>query len=285
MTRWSRNWGIGLGLTLLLLLFGGTRGWLHRSAREGVYPFENGAAWCRRQFWGRLTRLLQAGALSARNQALEDEVARLRLDGVLMEQVAAENRELRRQLGCAPRPPWRVEPCRVLSSGGTTGWWRQLRINKGQAHGLAAGDAVLSPDGLVGRIVELTSTTAEVRLITDPNSRIACQLDPSPPGSGVVRGVLYGGGWRAGRPGLPELLHVIEPLRLRYLERDLEPPPRARVVTSGLGGGLPAGLPVGHLLASELDENGLYRLGDVLPAADMASLSLLFVVTGAGGGP
>jgi rod shape-determining protein MreC len=285
MTRWSRTWGICLGLTLLLLLLGGTRAWLHRSAREGVYPFENGAAWCRRQLWGRVTRLPRAWALSARNQALEDEVARLRLDGVLMEQVAAENRELRRQLGCPPRPPWRVEPCRVLSHGGATGWWRQLRINKGQSHGLAAGDAVLSPDGLVGRIVELTSTTAEVRLITDPNSRIACQLDPSPPGAGVVRGVLYGGGWRAGRPDLPELLHVIEPLRLRYLERDLEPPPRARVVTSGLGGGLPAGLPVGHLLASELDENGLYRLGDVLPAADMGSLSLLFVVTGAGGAP
>ncbi|MDD5706524.1 MAG: rod shape-determining protein MreC [Kiritimatiellae bacterium] len=286
MTRWSRVWGLCLGLTVVLLLFGGTRRWVHRAAREGIYPFENSAAWVKRQLVDRFPRVWRSAALTARNQALEAEVARLRVDAALMEQVAAENRELRRQMGTAQLLAWgRLEPCVTLSRGGATGWWRQLRINKGSDHGVAIGDAVLAPDGLVGRVVDLSANTAEVRLITDAHSRIACRLDPAPPDAGGVYGVLHGSGWRAGDPELPEMLYVIEPLRLRYLERDVTPAPRTRVVTSGLGGGLPAGLLVGYLLASEVDENGLYRMGDVMPAADLRNLPLLFVLTGRSGGP
>jgi rod shape-determining protein MreC len=282
MARWSRGWGACLGLTLLLLLFGGTRAWLHRAAREGIYPFENGVAWLRRHVLGRFVRLLEADALGARVASLEEETARLRLDALLMERIAAENRELRRQAGFGPFARGRPEPCLVLSRGGAGGWWRQVRVNKGRAHGVAVGDAVLAPEGLVGRVVDLTDNTAEVRLITDPNSRIACELAPSPPGAGVVRGILHGGGWRVGDAALPELLHVIEPLRLRYLDREAVPAPRARVVTSGLGGALPAGLTVGYLLASEVEPDGLHRVGEVVPAADLGSLRLLFVLTGAG---
>jgi len=124
-----------------------------------------------------------------------------------------------------------------------------------------------------------------VRLITDPNSRIACQLDPVAPETGVVRGILHGAGWRAGPAARPELLHVVDPLRLRYLERDVVPPPRTRVVTSGLGGTLPPGLLVGYLLDSEVDENGLYRMGDVMPAVDFGALTLVYAMVSGGRAP
>lgn len=276
MSRWSKVWGICLSLTLLLLMFGGTRAGLHCLAREGVYPFENGAVWIQRSFT-RLMSLTRASKLAARNRDLEREVARLRGEAERYEQVATEHRRMLRQLGARPDSWGPLEPCLVLSRGGSTGWWRQIRVNKGHMHGLRRGAAVLSADGLVGRVVDVSPTTAEVRLITDANSRIACRLDPVDSSVGVVRGILHGGGWRAGRSGVPELLYVIEPLRLRYLERDYVPPPRTRVVTSGLGG-LPAGLPVGYLLGSEVDEGGLYRLGDVMPVVDLNALSVLFVL-------
>lgn len=285
MARGTRAWAIALLLTLVLLIFGSTRGWLHRSAREGTYPFENGAAWLKYRVWGRAVRLWTASGVLSRNISLEAEISRLRMDAAMLEQVASENSELRRQLGLPPREQGRLEPCLVLSSGGSTGWWRQVRLNKGEAHGLAVGDAVLTVDGLVGRVAALSGSTADVRLITDANSRIACQLDPVSPETGVVRGILQGSGWRAGPAELPEFLHVIEPLRLRYLDRDVKPPPRTRVVTSGLGGGLPAGLLVGYLLDSAVDENVLYRTGDVMPATDVNALSLVFVLTGTGAQP
>ncbi len=284
MARGTRGWAIVLGLTLLLLLFGSTRAGLHRAAREGIYPFENGAAWFRYRVWGRIVRLRQAEGVLRENRELTEAVARLRLDAALLEPIAAENLALRRQLDLGPRVRGLPVACLVISAGGSTGWWRQIRLNKGRAQGLAVGDAVLTPDGLVGRVSDLTATTADVRLITDPNSHIACQLDPVLPETGTVRGILSGSGVRVGNNRLPEFLHVIEPLRVRYLERDVEPAPRTRLVTSGLGGHVPPGLLVGYLLDSEIDADGLYRLGDVLPAADLASLSLVFVLTETGGG-
>ena len=285
MARGARAWAVALLLTLALLTLGSSRAWLHRIVREGNYPFENGAAWFQNRVWGRLAVAWRAKGVLRRNIVLEEEVARLRMDAVLTEQVAAENIELRRQLEFAPRSSGRLVPCMILSSGGSTGWWRQVRLNKGGAQGLAIGDAVLAPDGLIGRVTDLSASTAEVRLITDANSRIACRLDPVAPDTGVVRGILTGAGWRAGADNLPEFLHVIEPLRLSYLERDITPPPRTRVVTAGLGGGLPAGLLVGYLLNSEIDANGLYRMGDVAPAADLWAISLVYVLTGTGGAP
>lgn len=282
MARGTRAWVAALLLTLVLLMIGGTRVWLHRLAREGTYPLENCAAWIRTRIWGQVVRLWTADGLVRRNRALEAEVERLRLDAAMLEPIAVENRELRRQLALPPRVSAHLVPCLVLSSGGATGWWRQIRLGKGRADGLAAGDPVLTADGLVGRVTDLTASTAEVRLITDPNSRIACQLDPVAPETGVVRGILHGAGWRAGPDAHPGLLHVVEPLRLRYLERDVVPPPRTRVVTSGLGGTLPPGLLVGYLLDSEVDDNGLYRMGDVIPAVDFAALTLVYAMVSGG---
>ncbi|NLN00347.1 MAG: rod shape-determining protein MreC [Lentisphaerae bacterium] len=285
MARGTRAWVTALLLTLVLLMIGGTRVWMHRLAREGVYPLENGAAWIRTRIWGQIVRLWTADGLARRNRALEAEVERLRLDAAMLERIAVENRELRRQLDLKPRVPGRLVPCMVLSAGGSSGWWRQIRISRGRSDGLSVGDPVLTADGLVGRITDLTASTAEVRLITDRNSRIACQLDPVDPETGVVRGILHGADWNAGSDALPEMLHVIEPMRLRYLERDVELPPRTRVVTSGLGGTLPAGLLVGYLLDSEVDANGLYCMGDVMPAVDFASLTLVYAMAAGGGAP
>lgn len=285
MARGARAWAAALLLTLVLLTFGGTRAWLHRGAREGNFPFENGAAWFRDKVWNRAVRLWHASGVVRRNQELESQIERLRLDAALLEQVAAENLELRRQSALSIPARGRLVPCTVVSKGGSTGWWRQIRLDKGRTDGLAAGDPVVTADGLIGRVSDLSATTAEVRLITDPNSQIACRLDFVSPTTGVIRGILGGSGWGTSNPNLPELMYVIEPLRLRYLERDFDPPPRTRVVTSGLGGRLPDGLLVGYLLNSEIDANGLYRLGDVMPAADLATLSLVHVLTGTGGAP
>ena len=284
MVRGWKGWGLLLALALLLLLWQGGRAGVRAGLREFAVPVENGAARWRRQVWPRLKSFAEAGRLSSENRRLREESDRLRVEVVRLAAAAAECERLRGALGAPPSVREPVEACLVLSRGGSAGWWRQLRIGKGTRNGVWPGCAVMSADGLVGRVVEATATTADVRLITDPNSRIACELEPPPPGIGTVRGILYGGGWGAPSAGAPEFLHLMEPLRLRYLQREVEPAPRTRIVTSGLGGDIPAGLAVGYLLSSEVDANGLYRIGEVLPAADLAALEVVFVLR-KGGGP
>ena len=52
------------------------------------------------------------------------------------------------------------------------GWWQQLELGKGQLHGIAPGDAVLAPGGLIGRVASVTPSTARVALLTDGSSLI-----------------------------------------------------------------------------------------------------------------
>ena len=216
--------------------------------------------------------------LAVRNRELTDAVDRLRLEVARLESVATENRQLRAALGFSPPPNCRIVVCSVLSQGGSTGWQRQIRLGKGTREGVQTGDPVLVADGLAGRIESVTPHTADVLLLSDPNSRVACELDPPPAGMEAVRGVLSGSGGRTAGEGELQLLYVIDPLRLRFLKRDVEIAPRTRVVTSGLGGIFPRGLLAGYVLESAIDPGGLYREAEVMPAADLDNLRTVFVL-------
>jgi len=265
----------------MLFLHGGVRAF----AREAVYPASNAWAWIDRTVGVRARAVFSRANEAARNARLERDLARLRLLAEGAAEQEAEVARLRRLLEYEPpvRSQWKAAA--VISRGGTAAVWQNVRLGKGSLHGVRRGDLVVVPEGLVGRVSEVSPKTCEVMLITDPNSRVACELDlPPDEGVGTVRGILFGGG--AARPGgAPNLslLYVVEPLRLRYLARDFEPPPRTRVMTSGLGQAFPRGLTVGYVVASTMEANGLAREAEVLPAVDVTALEDVFILSVRGG--
>ena len=268
---------------------GGASRLLHSAAADSVYPLENGARWVWRGVSRRVAPFFQAQAVVARVRALEDEVERLRVDAALLEQISAENAELRRSLSLPPATLRRPLRCTPVSWGGALGWWQSVRIDRGSADGVRPGDAVVSAEGLVGRVKKVFSASSEVELLTDPSCRVSCVL-ALPEGAPTFRGVLEGGGWSGGGDAsVPSFLYVSDPLRLEYMAKDFDVAglvsARPRVVTSGLSGSIPGGLTVGWLIDAEPEPNGLYRTGKVLPAVDFAALRTLFVLVGAGGEP
>ena len=268
-----------LAISLVLTVGAWFRTDAFRAAREIVFPFENAAHWARRSLVAPVRGLFSRADLAARNAELSAEIDRLRVDAVRLEGIADENRRLRATLDFPPPSGCRLLPCLVLSQGGTTGWQRMIRVGKGSADGIQPGDPVLVPDGLVGRVERTSLHTADVLLISDPNSHISCELDPPPAGVGAVRGILCGGGGRPAGEGELALIYAIDPLRLRFVKRDVEPAPRTRIVTSGLGGVLPRGISVGYILGSKVDPNGLYREAEAIPAADLGGLRTVLVLT------
>lgn len=281
----SQYWAWILAASLLMLAGGVAFSLIRPSVRESLLPYQRGARWFRRQVADRTVRVFSRADLVARQAELEREVMRLRQSETELERVVRENQRLRALLGFRAPAPWRSISAPVLSRGGVTGWWQVVCLGKGASDGVAVGDPVVVPDGLVGRVSSVSSHTCNVLLLTDPNCRVACELDPSPTGAGTVRGVLYGAGGRSGSQAGLTLLYVVDPLRLRYLKRDVQPAPLTRVISSGLGGGFPRGLAVGHLLASRVSADGLYREAEVVPAADLAVLDAVFVLTGGGDHP
>jgi len=275
----SQYWYGLLVLSLVLAISGCLRADLLHEAREVTYPFENAVTWARRHVVTPVSGIFSRADLAARNRELTEAVDRLRLDIARLEAVAADNRQLHAALNFPPPANFQVVTCPVLSQGGSTGWQRLIRLGKGKSAGLQAGDPVLVADGLVGRIENVTPHTADVLLLADVNSRVACELDPPPAGTTAVRGVLCGSGGRTAGEHELQLLYVIDPLRLRFLKRDVEVAPQTRVMTSGLGGIFPRGLKVGYVLDSTVDPAGLYREATVMPAADLGNLQIVFALT------
>jgi rod shape-determining protein MreC len=106
------------------------------------------------------------------------------------------------------------------------GWWQQLLLGKGSLQGVHAGDAVVGPGGLVGRISALTPSTAVVQLLTDAGSRVGVWV----PRTGE-HGLLVGAG--SPRP------------RLQFLDKDARVLPGDVVTTSPASTLVPPNLTVG----------------------------------------
>ncbi len=255
-----------------------------RSAvKEAVYPVENGRVWFARTVWTRVKGFFKGGSVAVENTQLKIENDALRMLTTDVARLTEENERLRGLLELdvsrksLPKANWICAP--VLSRNGAGGVRGLIRIGRGSADGVTTNAAVAVPDGLVGRVEQVSPRTADVRLITDPSVRVSCEIETSDAAFGAVRGILSGGGARTVRAEAgASILYVIEPLRVRHLKRRPRLPARARVTTSGLGGIFPRGLTVGFLIdGQDENETALEREGDVMPAVDFPALEHVFI--------
>ncbi len=232
-------------------------------AREAVAPAQRTGT----SVLGRLGRiwddLRRMGELPAENQALFEELTRLRMRVADLEALEDENLALRGRLGFVRRSAHRLIAAEVIGRE-PSGWWQAIRLAKGSADGVAPGQAVVTPEGLVGRVVRTTPRTADVLLISDPSSRVAVTIERT-----ATFGLLEGTGPSDRSEALCRmtLMDKLAPVR----EGDV-------VLTSGLGGVFPKGLRVGRVVSVEVDRGGLHQSAQVLSLADVASLHYVFVV-------
>jgi rod shape-determining protein MreC len=169
-------------------------------------------------------------ALHEENVRLREQNRRLLEWQAVARQLATENAALRQVLNLDREPelPTVVAGRVVADTGGP--FVHTLIVNVGAVHGVAEGMAALNERGLVGRVIDVGARSARILLITDFNSRIPVMVEPS-------RDQAILAGDNSGEPGL-----VFLPLSPRLSVGD-------RVVTSGRGGKLPPGLPIGVVRA------------------------------------
>ncbi len=269
---------------LVLWLYSALRGSLASAVRDANAPYGRFVLAVRNAASGFSAAFGSSIEIRQRVQALEAENATLRASLLRQERVVRDNNELRADLGLLAEHPGAI-CAEVLSRADSGGWWREVRLDKGARSGIGLDAPVVSPDGLVGRVVRTTDDTADVLLLSDANSKVACQIEGEAAGA---RGIVVGGGIHRSESAL-ELLHVVEPMSLAYLDKTVDIRPGARVVTSGLGGVYPSGIPVGEVVASSPDSTRLFQRAQVAPCVDFASLRRVFVLdrrspAGAGGG-
>ncbi len=241
--------------------------------RDSVAPFQNTMSLVTHQMRSMFSGLGHSTKVVLEKRDLEVEIAELRIRLLQLKQYEAENRALRRQLGFAVLSPRDLLLCEVISRGDISGWWHTLRLNKGSNSGVENGMAVISTDGLVGRVSNVTKISCDVLLIVDPSCKVACK---------VVRngafGIMQGSGIAMNGNISLEMLASVKPSVLDYVSTEHELQPRDVIHTSGLGNVFPEGLPVGRLGAVKMDSSGLYQQAEVVPSADIDRLKYAFIV-------
>jgi len=183
------------------------------------------------------------------NRVLREQVTRLEHWQEAARRLDGENQALRALLNFPADPQTRSVTGRVIGDSGGS-FVRSILVAVGGEQGVAKGQAAMTGEGLVGRVSEVGERSARILLITDLNSRIPVLIE-----STRERAVLAGD--NTARP------------RLLYLSPDARLSPGDRVMTSGHGGALPAGLPVG--VVAEVGERGV----QVQPYVDWARLDFV----------
>jgi rod shape-determining protein MreC len=138
-------------------------------------------------------------------------------------------------------------------------WSGTITINKGSSDGIGRNAAVVSQHGVVGQTIATSAHSARVLLITDPNSGIDGIVQRSR-ARGVVKGALDGR------------------CLMKYLQRGDDVAVGDRIVTSGLDGIFPKGIPIGEVNDVDLDVRGLLKTADVAPSAPLDRIEEVLVV-------
>jgi rod shape-determining protein MreC len=200
----------------------------------------------------------EIGQLRTENLRLREEVERLSEEVTRLREQAQATQRLERLLGFRRQLSGRAIGARVIGRE-ISQWFSVVLIDRGAGAGVSRNAPVVSADGLVGRVIAVTPTTAQVMLITDARSAVGVVLQQS-----REAGVVDGAGGRV--------------LRLKYVSRAREIALGELAVTSGLGGVFPRGLPVGVVTSVIREQAAAYQEARIRPAVDLDHLEEVLVV-------
>lgn len=140
-----------------------------------------------------------------------------------------------------------------------TNWFHAVILNKGENEGILKDMGVITPAGVVGRVVKTTAASSVVLLVTDSKNAIAGLIQRTRD-EGIVEGTQKG---RA---------------RLKYIPLLSTAKDGDRVVTSGLVGGFPRGLAIGTITHIEKEEGALFQSAELTPEVDLSRLEEVLVI-------
>jgi rod shape-determining protein MreC len=194
------------------------------------------------------------------NQDLKEQVSRLQLEQAGLLEDARQGQRLQALLAFKEHYISSTVPAQVIGTSGTD-QSRILYIDKGAKDGLKPDMAVITPDGIVGKLKDVYAHTSQVMVINDQTSGAGVLLETT-----RLRGVLRGNAL-----GQPQIINMLPDERVK---------PGEKVITSGGDQIYPRGLPVGVVDRVVPDTQNPPYVDIVLkPAANLGHLEELLVIT------
>jgi rod shape-determining protein MreC len=201
--------------------------------------------------------------LEEENKKLRTALDSLTAENAKLQELQRENDNLRSMLKFqSERPEIKAVVADVIG-GDPTSTMEILTINKGTNDGITAGEAVVSPGGiLVGQTHEVKATRATVLLITDISSSVAVATQKT-----LVPGVLQGRWQKQGR------------LLMQHIPRDEKVENGDILLTTGVGGTFPKGLIAGQVYNVRQSDVATEKEAEAYPLVELDSLEHVLVIT------
>jgi rod shape-determining protein MreC len=257
-------WALCLGVAAALVVQSGrgtARGdRLGRFLLEVMAPFQRGATGAVGTIAGSWRGAAELFRARTDNAALRDRARRLEQELDRLSEVELENERLRTLLDFRRTLQGDLLTARVVGRD-ATGLARTLTIDRGENDGVARGAAALAPEGIVGQIFLVSRHAARILLLSDHNSGVDALVQRTR-ARGIVQGTVEGG------------------CVLKYVKRTEDVQVGDALVTSGLDGIFPKGLPVGRVMAIDKHGQGLFQSAEVAPRVDPDRLEEVLVTRG-----
>lgn len=144
-------------------------------------------------------------------------------------------------------------------------WFNTITINLGSDAGIEEDMAVISGEGLIGRVQKVSKTTSEIKLITtnDINSKISVTIQSA---DDTIYGIM------SGYDNQENLLEISS------TNKNIENLEGSKVYTSGMGGIFPSGILIGEVFKIEEDKYDVSKTIKVTPASDFSNFRFVKVL-------
>ncbi len=235
---------------------------LEVATREAVAPLESALHRVSGAVAGAWRTVTHLGHLIRENDRLYLEVSRLLAENARLEEYRLQNERLRHLLDFQQTSSYITVAGEIIARD-PSNWLGTMTIDKGTARGVKKDVAVITSEGLVGKVLAATARTATVLPIIDPRSAVGGMIQRT-------RALVL----VEGAPGVPGMC-LVKPLTPESDIREGD-----RVLSSGLGGVYPKGLLIGEVSKVFEGKYGVGKAAYLRPVVDFSRLEEVLVITG-----
>ncbi len=189
---------------------------------------------------------------------LKKENMELKTQLNILASTSTENERLRKLLDFKDKSQFKLLSCEVIQADPSF-LYKNLRINRGKNDGVQYGMGILTTQGVVGVVIRVYNTFSDILLLTDPNSNMDVIVARN-----RRRGILQGG--------------LSFAMQFKYFERGNNLLIGDEIVTSGLTGAFPSGIPIGKVVKINSSQDNVAQIVEVEPIIDFSDLKEALVL-------
>lgn len=210
-------------------------------------------------FLTKISALKELNDIRVENQALRKRGAELMLENSELKEALLENQRLRKLLDFKLQSQLALTSAKVIGKQ-ESGFVNSIILDVGKADNIVKDMAIVTAQGLVGKIFRVAENHSTAELLLDRNFRVGAMVQRSRVG-GIIK-------WIEG----DKVIMSEVPKRSDIKPGDV-------VITSGLSSIFPGGLKIGKIENIEEERQGLFMKISVEPAVDFTKLEEVFIIT------